>query len=514
MLDFAVVAGRPCVVVSHAGRSTVLDLSADPGVPPPRWKSARGSVELAVLDGVLVRVLVGPDGPRIARPDADHAEHTDEAAEPAGGTARISRCFTVQDNTLIAAATDEGSLAVWDVVSGALLDSLPAGGSVDSIAATPEGDLLVQAAGRAVLYSYRGSAAATTRVDFDGLGELWPGPEKAQIEGTRDDEVFVPPEGLQSDLDAGGEAAGAETVDGETSGDAGGGTGFGDITDAFFGGASRGPRSRVRRGRDALVRVEVELSEAAFGALRDIQFDTAIACPTCAGGGADPGTPPVTCDLCRGRGEVSHVSRSSLGQVMTSRPCPQCQGYGTLVPALCIACDGVGRVRTRRTLTVKIPPGVEDGTRIQLVGEGEVGPGAGPAGDLTLEIVEQPHPVFRRRGYDLHCTIAVPRRRASLGTRIPLETLDGPVDLDIRPGTKSNQEFTLLGRGIQHRHSPGRGDLVVHIEVHPPKHIDPADEPLILTLARQQHGEQTPGSTAGPGQQGLFSRLKDAFNGN
>jgi molecular chaperone DnaJ len=168
-------------------------------------------------------------------------------------------------------------------------------------------------------------------------------------------------------------------------------------------------------------------------------------------------------------------------------------------------------VRTRRTLTVKIPPGVDNGTRIQLAGEGEVGPGAGPAGDLYIEIVEEPHSIFQRRGDDLHCTVTMPMTAASLGTKIPLETLDGSVDLDIRPGTQSGQAITLRGRGIQHLRGSTRGDLVVHVDVQTPKNLDPEQEELLRKLARLR-GEERPSGTFAPGQQRLFSRIKDAIN--
>jgi molecular chaperone DnaJ len=215
--------------------------------------------------------------------------------------------------------------------------------------------------------------------------------------------------------------------------------------------------------------------------------------------------------MCRGRGEVSQVTRSFLGQVMTSRPCPQCQGYGTIVPTPCVECAGDGRVRTRRTLTVKIPPGVDNGTQIKLAGEGEVGPGAGPAGNLYIEIVEEPHEIFQRRGDDLHCTVTMPMTAAALGTKIPLQTLDGQVELDIRPGSQSGQSITMRGRGIQHLRGTTRGDLVVHIEVQTPKNLDSAQEDLLRKLAVLR-GEERPQGTFAPGQQGLFSRLKDAIN--
>ena len=144
-------------------------------------------------------------------------------------------------------------------------------------------------------------------------------------------------------------------------------------------------------------------------------MDTAVVCPTCSGEGTAPGTHPETCDVCNGRGEVSQVTRSFLGQVMTSRPCPACGGFGTVIRRPCPECDGDGRVRTRRTIKVRIPAGVEDGTHIQLAGEGEIGPGGGPPGDLFLEIVQRPHPIFERQGDDLHCTVTIPMVAAALG---------------------------------------------------------------------------------------------------
>ncbi len=289
------------------------------------------------------------------------------------------------------------------------------------------------------------------------------------------------------------------------------GFGFSDIMDAFFGGmTSRGPRSRVRRGQDALIRVEVDLAEAAFGTTREIRVDTAVVCPTCQGEGTAPGTRVTTCDMCRGRGEVSQVTRSFLGQVMTSRPCPQCHGFGTMIPHPCPECAGDGRVRARRTLNVKIPAGVDNGTRIQLAGEGEVGPGGGPAGDLYIEIVERQHPVFQRRGDDLHCTVKLPMTAAALGTTIPLKTLDGDEQIAIRPGTQSSQTITLPGRGVPHLRGAGRGDLIVHVEVETPTRLDREQEELLRKLAKLRGEEQATGQFS-PGHGGLFSRLRDAF---
>lgn len=289
---------------------------------------------------------------------------------------------------------------------------------------------------------------------------------------------------------------------------------FSDIMDAFFGSASasRGPRSRARRGRNATIRVELDLAESGFGTTREIVVDTAVLCEVCQGSGAASGTHPDTCDMCNGRGEVSQVTRSFLGQVMTSRPCPQCGGFGSVIRHPCQECAGDGRVRTRRTIKVRIPAGVEDGTHIQLAGEGEIGPGGGPPGDLFLEIVERPHAIFERRGDDLHCTVAIPMTAAALGTSLTMETLDGAEEIDVRPGTSSGQVIPLYGRGVQRLNESGRGDLLIHVNVETPSKLDAEQEDLLRRLS-QLRGEERPPGKFTPGQQGFFSRLKDAFNG-
>ena len=291
------------------------------------------------------------------------------------------------------------------------------------------------------------------------------------------------------------------------------GFGFGDIMDAFFGTQSRGPRPRSSRGKDALIRLQVTLAESTFGSTREITVDTAITCTVCHGEGTAADTQVVTCTMCQGRGEVQSVQRSFLGQVMTARPCPQCQGYGTLIPHPCPECAGEGRVRTRRTITVKIPPGVDTGTRIQLTGEGEAGPGGGAPGDLYLEIVEAPHETFTRQGDDLHCTVSLPMTAAALGTTIALESLDGTESLEIRSGTQSGTIMTLKQKGVAHLRGSGRGDLHVHIDVITPTKLDDRQQELLRELAGLR-GEERPTGTmqSSQTQGGLFSRLRDAFN--
>lgn len=296
----------------------------------------------------------------------------------------------------------------------------------------------------------------------------------------------------------------------------GGGFDFGDIMDAFFGGGNaRGPRTRRRRGQDALIRIEVDLKEAMFGAQRSLTVDTAAQCEACSGAGTAPDTEPTTCPMCRGRGELQQVQRSFLGQVMTSRPCPQCSGFGTTIEHPCVECSGDGRVRTRRTIDVTIPAGVDTGTRIQLTGQGEVGPGGGDSGDLYVEIIEKAHPVFERRGDDLHCSVQVPMTAAALGTGLTLDTLDGEEALTIPGGTQPGEVLTLRARGVPRLRGTGRGDLHVHLDVRTPTRLDDTQSELLAQFA-QLRGEDSASihvndNTDGGG--GLFSRLRDAFSG-
>lgn len=289
---------------------------------------------------------------------------------------------------------------------------------------------------------------------------------------------------------------------------------FSDIMDAFFGGgapgATRGPRSRAMRGQDGLVRIDIDLTEAVFGGEADLTIDTAARCSTCDGDGAQPGTGRRTCTICDGRGEIQQVQRSFLGQVMTSRPCHACQGFGEVITNPCFECSGDGRVRTRRTLTVKVPAGVDTGTRIQLAGEGEVGPGGGPAGDLYCEVRVRPHPTFTRRGDDLHATIEVPMTAAALGASLDLETLDGPRTIDVDRGTQSGQTVTLRGLGVTHLRDGQRGDLIAHIDVQTPRALTEEQEALLRQLA-ELRGETRPEGRVAPVDHGLFGKLRDAF---
>ena len=304
----------------------------------------------------------------------------------------------------------------------------------------------------------------------------------------------------------------------------GAGFSFTDIMDAFFGGqpqGGRGPRSRQRRGQDALVRLDLELAEAAFGTTRELKVDTAVVCTTCQGSGAAEGTRPVTCETCHGRGEVQHVQRSFLGEIRTLRPCAACRGYGEIIPDPCRDCAGDGRLRSRRAINVKIPAGVDTGTRVQLSGEGEVGPGGGPPGDLYVEVHVAPHRTYTREGLNLRVRVSIPMTAGALGTAIELPLLEDDLDseeievertvtVDIRPGTQSGTEHVLRGRGVPSLRGQSRGDVVVTIEVETPTKLDQRQEELLRELAAVRN-EESPDGRIQPAHKGLFGRVRDAF---
>ena len=314
---------------------------------------------------------------------------------------------------------------------------------------------------------------------------------------------------------------------------AGGGAGFGagfsftDIMDAFFGqsAGTRGPRPRQRRGQDALIRLELELAEAAFGVTKELKVDTAVACAVCSGAGTAPGTSPATCSTCAGRGEISHIQRSFLGEVRTTRPCPTCRGFGSVIPDPCPECSGDGRVRARRAVSVNVPAGVDAGTRVQLTGQGEVGPGGGPPGDLYVEIDVVPHPVFVRSGDDLLCTVTLPMTAAALGTSVELPTLEAEmaaadsdvertVTLDIRPGTQSGEQLVLRGRGVPRLRGTGRGDVVTTVIVETPTRLDGDQIELLRRLATLRDEENPSGGVEDSRQaRGVFGRFRGAFGG-
>ncbi|WP_299087960.1 molecular chaperone DnaJ [uncultured Microbacterium sp.] len=290
--------------------------------------------------------------------------------------------------------------------------------------------------------------------------------------------------------------------------------GFGDIFETFFGGAggqrAGRPRSRRERGQDALVRVTLELKDVVFGIHRDIEVDTAVLCETCEGSCCQPGTHEATCDICHGSGQIQRTVRSLLGNVVTSQPCNACQGYGTTIPYPCSTCQGQGRVRARRTVSLDIPAGVETGLRLQLPGSGEVGPAGGPSGDLYLEVTVAPDDVFSRDGDDLLATLEVSMPDAVLGTGTTITSLDGDVDLEVRPGIQSGDVLTIKGRGITPLRGGTRGDLKVAVQVVTPTKLDAKSRALIEDFAKKT---KAPGPQLSQFHQGMFAKLRDRFRG-
>ena len=329
-------------------------------------------------------------------------------------------------------------------------------------------------------------------------------------------EVLSDPQKRQI-VDYGGDPL-ASAGAGSGMGDPFAGFGLGDIMDAFFGTShsTRGPRSRVQPGADALIRLSLSLEECAAGSQRELAVDTAVLCDRCGGTGCPPGVTPQVCDTCGGRGDVQTVQRSLLGQVVSTRTCPTCRGLGEVIVDPCQQCAGEGRVRSRRTVSVRIPPGVADGMRIRLAGQGEVGPGGGPAGDLYVEIDELPHETFTRDGADLHCVVKVPMTMAALGAVLPLPTLSATEELRLEPGTQSGSVLRLPGGGLPRLRSSGRtegsGDLYVHVDVQTPTRLDARQAELIRQLAELRGEERLEMATNGRAG-GLFSRLRDTLGG-
>ncbi|TWS25987.1 molecular chaperone DnaJ [Tsukamurella sputi] len=296
--------------------------------------------------------------------------------------------------------------------------------------------------------------------------------------------------------------------------------GLGDVFEAFFGGGmgggGRGPRGRVREGNDALIRMELDLDECANGVSRELTVDTAILCDKCHGSGTEGDSKPSTCPTCRGAGEVQSVQRSFLGQVMTSRPCPTCSGVGEIIENPCGKCSGDGRVRTRRNLTVKIPAGVGDGMRVRLAGQGEVGPGGGPAGDLYVEVTEREHEFLTRDGSTLHVTARVPMFDAALGAEVTVPTvIDGELTVEVAPGTQTGDTKVLRGHGMPQVNSQVRGNLVVHFDVAVPTRLDKKQADKLRELKALFPGEGPHAARRGGPDQGggIFSRLRDTFAG-
>lgn len=289
----------------------------------------------------------------------------------------------------------------------------------------------------------------------------------------------------------------------------GGFGGFQDIFETFFNSAPRGPQSRMRQGQDALINVKIDLKDAVFGVDKPITVDTAVTCSHCEGEGTAEGTHPETCDTCHGQGYMQRQVQSILGTVVQPVECPSCRGFGTLIKNPCAECYGEGRVRERKPLTIKIPAGVGNGTRIRLSGQGEAGTAGGPAGDLYVELRIAPDATFSREGDDLLATVGVPMTAAALGTTINLDTFDGPQEVQIPTGTQSGDVITLPGLGVTSLRGGSRGDIRVIVEVRTPQNLTEEQKELLLQFSQLRGEDLKVSETVSQKQGGFFSRLKD-----
>jgi molecular chaperone DnaJ len=284
--------------------------------------------------------------------------------------------------------------------------------------------------------------------------------------------------------------------------------GFGDLFDAFFagmGGAATGPRrNRRQSGSDLRYDLRVPFDEAVRGVEKEIEFDLLDQCGTCSGTGAAPGSAPVQCATCGGRGEVRSVRQTMLGQMVNVTACPRCNGEGRVIDSPCAACRGEGRIKGHKKIRVTIPAGIDEGHQIRLSGEGEAGPRGGPAGSLYVAVHVTPHALLRRDGTEIYYDLQLSIAQAALGTRVRIPTIEGEEDLEVRGGTQPGTEIRLRGRGVPHlRRSGARGDLHVTVRVSVPTKLSKRQRELLEALAAESGEAVLSG--------GIFDRVKDAL---
>jgi molecular chaperone DnaJ len=285
--------------------------------------------------------------------------------------------------------------------------------------------------------------------------------------------------------------------------------GIGDIFEEFFG-FGTGSRSRQRgprRGNDLQYDLEIDLEEAVFGCEKEIEIYRMDTCSVCQGSGAEPGTTPIRCNQCNGTGEVRRVQQSILGSFVNVSTCPTCRGEGEVISTPCRQCRGKGQVQVSKTITVKIPPGVGDGTRIRLASEGEPGFRGGPPGNLYVLLHVRPHAIFRRSGDDIVLELNINVAQAALGDKVTIPTLDGKESVQIPSGTQTGRIFRLRGRGVPHLRHSGRGDLLIVTQVVVPTDLDEQQRELFQELGKTLGKEVIPQQ-----ERGFVDRLRDVFS--
>ncbi len=273
---------------------------------------------------------------------------------------------------------------------------------------------------------------------------------------------------------------------------------FDDLFGEFMGGARRRRRDGGQRGADLRYNMEIALEEAFAGKQARIRVPTALACQACNGSGADDPKATATCASCGGHGKV----RAQQGFFSIERSCPACGGAGRVIRDPCRACGGAGRVQKERTLNVTVPPGVDEGMRIRLSGEGEAGVRGGPAGDLYIVLTVAPHPLFRRDGATVYCPVPIKIATAALGGNIDVPTIEGKLaKIHIPPGTQTGRQFRLRGKGMTGVRGAARGDMIVETVVETPVHLTARQKELL------QEFDQAGGHH--PESEGFFARVKD-----
>ncbi len=287
-------------------------------------------------------------------------------------------------------------------------------------------------------------------------------------------------------------------------------TGFGGFEDIFedlFGfGGRRSPRRGPARGADQRLDLQITFEEAVFGCSKEVHVNRQETCPTCQGSGAEPGTSPTRCPDCNGTGQIRRAQQSIFGQFVNVTTCPRCGGRGEIITTPCSTCHGRGTVEKQRRLSVDIPPGVDDGTRIRLSGEGEAGLHGGPPGNLYVFLHVQPHPYFVRRDNDILLNIEINIAQAALGDLVEVPTLEGTEELRIPAGTQNGAVFRLHDEGVPYLRRSGRGDQIVVVSVAVPSKLNDEQRRLLQELGSTLDTDVVP-----QGQRGFMERLRDAL---
>lgn len=295
---------------------------------------------------------------------------------------------------------------------------------------------------------------------------------------------------------------------------------FGDMFGDLFGGSrSRRPNNGPQRGSNIRTSVRVTFEEAVFGCEKEIDLTLKEECETCHGTGAKPGTSPITCSKCGGKGQIVYTQQSLFGMVRNVQTCPDCNGKGKVVKEKCSACYGTGYKSTRKKIQVTIPAGIDNGQSVRIRGKGEPGINGGERGDLLVEVVVSRHPIFQRQGNDLYSTSPISFAQAAIGGDVKIKTIDGEVLFNIKPGTQTDTRIRLKGKGVPTlRNKNVRGDHFVTLVVQVPEHITADQKDLLIKFDEMSGGTLNPGKEAGkskdekPKKKGFMDKLKDSLN--